>query len=1387
MRPARSIPKVYVNWLIAVFLLWLGATKSHALEYPEKMIFRNIIAEQDIGVGEVEAIIQDVDGFMWFGGRNSLLRFDAYDFLQIKIESDPNDESKPTDVSQVVDLFVDSQNQLWVATRWGLYQYDRDREVLRRLKAQSGVSVNFDRDVFNRVVELHNGTVLVSSYEGLFEINPKTWNVNQIRATGGNDGPITNRIHDMFVDRLGQVWMGSDGGASRYDPVSRQFKHYIPYSENPAAPKENSVQTIKADKNGQVWAGASNGLYRINPETGEIFRYKHDSNDPFSISDDIHEDIFLDSQGILWIGTDRGGLNYYHYETDSFRSFKHVEGQNGSLSSSITRRIYEDRNHDLWIGTYPSGINFYDRSSSAITVYKHESNNPRSMAVDLVTNIQEDARGNLWIATDGGGPHYFDRQQGIFKNYLATDTGPARVASKKMLCGLVDSGGDVWFGTWDAGVFLYNAELDRFDQLPLDTSQAGGGSVKKVLTDTSIWHIYEDRQHNIWFATHNVGLVRYDKSTGDFFYYSETGDPKTSISKNLVWTVYEDSKGRFWAGTVGGLNIMDREKGTFKSFIANSSEKGSLNNDFITSIFSDDQARVWIGTNNGLHLFNEADQTFTLFTSESHGFVDDGIRTIEQDQNHNLWLGTNNGIVVFNPDTQEVKNYRRFAGEKIGGISTGGSHNTSRGEIVMGGPNGLRIYNVNKLKENTTPPPVALTEFRIFTKLIPINDPGGFLSKAVNLSEKITLSHRESMISFGFAALNFRDADKNQYAYKLEGFDNDWREVGGNRQAMYTNLNAGQYHFRVRASNNDGVWNEQGAGIKIHQLPPPWLTWWAKILYALAVIAILVRFVQLQRKKRKAVEEQNRILEMRVAERTAELQVKNDDIQSMLSNMRQGLFTIDSDGTVHPEYSLHLECIFERKKLAGLPAFELLFTDAQMGSNELNQVKEGMFAIIGEDEMNFEFNSHVLVNEYATRVNGALKNLSLDWNPIVDRDGIVKKLMVSVRDVTLLKQMEREAASKKRELDIISQLLNLPSAKYRKFIESSQEFLQKNSALISGTDTKKPEVISALFRNMHTVKGNCRTFGFTHFSDVVHEVESRYSELSKNDEQAWNQQVLLEDIERINAVMQEYEHVYFKVLGRSNTASQRSNKGFWLNEDAIERFNRNIDQVMRDIPALSERNPLAEMRAILQKGMSLGIEEAIKDVLASLPSIAEQLDKKEPVIDIRDCDVRIRKEYQDTMSNVFSHILRNSLDHGIETADERIEAGKPEKGTIIIAAQITEDAVSLGIEDDGRGLNIKRLYEIGTSLKRWLPGEKVKVNDLCEMIFHSGISTKDTVSDISGRGVGMDAVREFIRELGGDVTAELVNGDKQALEDGQTLYAPVKFVVSLPRNMYVRV
>ncbi len=893
----------------------------------------------------------------------------------------------------------------------------------------------------------------------------------------------------------------------------------------------------------------------------------------------------------------------------------------------------------------------------------------------------------------------------------------------------------------------------------------------------------EDQYHNLWIGTHNGGLSKYDRKTKIFTHYVFKESDPTSISSNLVWTTYEDRKGNFWVGTVDGLSLMDRATGTFRRFVADAKNLSAISNSSVLCIFEDSKNRLWIGTASGLNLMDREANTFRTF-NKKNGFLNDAIKSVVEDTRGLLWVNTDNGFSSFDPESKKIKNYNRLNGRLVGDSKARRSLVTHRGELIFVGTNGLRIVNPSELSENKLVPPVVLTDFKLFSDSIDIGATDGILPMAINYNKTITLDYTQANFTFNFTALNFRNSEKNQYTYKLEGFENNWLSPGAQRTAKYTNLSPGTYTFKVRGSNNDGLWNEDGKAITIIQRPPPWKTWWAYLLYVLTIVAIVVLFVREQRKKRREIEDQNRLLEIKVFERTAELREKNNDIQAMLSNMRQGLFTIDIGGNIHPEYSRYLEDIFGTTNVSGRSAIILLFEKSNIGIDTVDRIKTSIYSIIGEDEINFELNSHLLIHEYNADVNGKIKSLSLDWDSVVINN-IVVKIMVSVRDVTLLKKMEHEARNKKRELDIISQLLNVSAKKYLAFSASTERFIDENCSQIQSNEHFSENVVARLFRNMHTIKGNCRTFNFDHFSNVVHEVESVYSALLAASNGGWDRDLLLSDLLRVQNILEEYEYIFYTVLGRGESHGEPLDQnGFWADSSAIETIQHSIDTANREYPLLIKTQPLLPIQSLLNRALSSPLSELLNDIVGALPSMALQLDKETPKVIINDNNVRIKFIAAELITHVFTHILPNSVDHGIETAAVRTLVGKPSAGTIDVRAVPQEDKLCIYIRDDGQGVNIDRLFKKGVAAGVWHTEDKPSYAEIAHLIFASGISTKETVTTISGRGVGMDAVKEILLAQGGNIFLQLLGDNAKAADLGVGVMVPFELIVELPQSAF---
>lgn len=520
----------------------------------------------------------------------------------------------------------------------------------------------------------------------------------------------------------------------------------------------------------------------------------------------------------------------------------------------------------------------------------------------------------------------------------------------------------------------------------------------------------------------------------------------------------------------------------------------------------------------------------------------------------------------------------------------------------------------------------------------------------------------------------------------------------------------------------------------------------------------------------------------RLAERTAQLHEKTNDIHAMLQHMPQGILTVVAEGKVHPEYSAYLERIFETKHISGRNVMDLLFDATDVGSDLLSQIDTTLTTSIGEDRMNFDLNAHLLPNALAMSMpDGTTKHLEFTWSPITDGDGTVEKVLVCVRDVTALKQLEADAAQQRREMQMIEHLLKISQEKFHDFVGSAQGFLASNEALLGPAREMSTELVTQLFRNMHTIKGNARTLGLLHLTNVVHEAEQSYDAFRKDPQAAFNPGVLIDQLRQVAAVLEEYRCLNDIKLGRKGPGRRGSAERYAMVERA------SLDQMITEIDAVNlqaaRRDTLAAVLKQLKTDLRLIGTTAITDMLAgvfeSLPELANELGKDSPRIVIADNDIRIRTQAGELLRNVFMHLCRNAMDHGIECVAERLSGGKPSAGNIHVELQLDREAFTLRLSDDGRGLAMWRLRTKGIA-QGLLPTTDVDDEDVANLAFAAGVSTAKLVTDVSGRGVGMDAVKDFLAREGGKIQIRLadtnVGGEFRAFETLITL--PAKFAVA---------
>jgi len=832
--------------------------------FPINLHFERFSTEQGFAVGSVEVIFQDSRGYMWFGGPDGLTQYDGYNFTTYR--NKPNDELSISSNS-VWDIFEDHQGVLWITTDVGLNRFDRDKGSFAHFKNDKNNPNSLCGDITRNMKEDAQGNLWIATYSGLARFDAARQSFTcYTRNTAGKSGLQSNEISRIFMDRSGTLWLGTEAGQLySMDAATQQITLFPTYpSKNPV------IVSLFQDRDGFLWVGTEgNGLTRVDINSGAIKHFAYKPNDPNSISHPTVKDITEDEQGNLWLATEFG-LDLLNRQTFEIAHYVHNPAQKGSLASSTVRSLFVDANHDLWVGNFPTGLNYLDTSNLAFKTYHHDAKDPNSIPRDSVLSIKEDSKGNLWLGTDGGGLTYFNRDSKQFTTYPSNPANPEAISAPAVISIEEDGDGTLWLGTWEGGLNHFDPKTGKVLKVYRFNAQQPDS-----IGGDKVWSVFRDSKNNLWISTIGGGLNRFDRTTEKFIRYrdQQDGSPAT-----VYWSVYEDHLGQIWTAS-DGLAKYNPEKDNFFFYKSNPNNPETISSNSVLDMTEDAQKRLWIATRGGgLNMFDSATGKFTHIT-EKDGLHSDIIMSIEPDNQGNLWLGSTAGLIRYNPANSQFLYYNEKNGLQGDHFNIGASIKTKAGEMVVGGTNGFSIFDPATLKINTYVPRVAIVDFQIFNKPVIVGAPDSPLTKHISQTDSITLNYDQSVFSFSFAAMSYRNSSENKFAYILEGFEKKWNYVNSDRRnATYTNLNPGTYIFRVKAANNQGLWNETGQSITIHILPPPWKTWWAYACYILLVLGLLKWFVYAQRK-------QVIFLADKVRERTAELEQKHQQLEDAYAQL----------------------------------------------------------------------------------------------------------------------------------------------------------------------------------------------------------------------------------------------------------------------------------------------------------------------------------------------------------------------------------------------------------------------------------------------------------------------------------------------------------------------
>ncbi|MFH1942625.1 MAG: two-component regulator propeller domain-containing protein, partial [bacterium] len=853
--------RVSVEAALLGMIVWGSLTNLHAHEGP--IHFHKISIEDGLSQSSVNCILQDRKGFLWFGTQDGLNRYDGYNFKIYKyIPGDPN---SPSD-NNIISICEDRSGNLWIGTWSGLDRFDPKTERFTHYRYDPANPSSVSHNRVNAICEDQSGILWVGTWGGLDRFDPKTEAFRHFRySPSDSNSLIDDRINTIYEGRLGYLWIGTSSGLDRLDPATKEFIHYTINPKDPNSGGHNDVAAICEDRSGNLWVGTSSaGLFHFHREEERFTRYGYDPNNPNSLGSNDVRCIHEDRGGHIWIGTWGEGLSTFHPETKRFTHYRNDPNDPNSLSDNRLYCMYEDKSGILWIGTLGAGVNRMDPVTKKFTLYRKDPNNPNSSVGSDVRGIHEDHTGMLWISTFSG-LNRFDPTIKKFTRYRHDPDDEHSLSSNLVYAVYSDPSGNVWAGTQGFGLNRLNPRTGRCIRYVHDPADPNS------LSDNTVNIVFTDRLGETWIGTQN-GLNRYERTRDGFVRYFNDPEDPTSLSDNDIRVIIEDRKGFLWFGTRhGGLNRFDPATGAFTQYRHDPLNPSSLSDDRIFCIHEDSTGIFWIGKRGGgLNRFDPITEQFICYT-EKDGLPNNVIYGILEDGHGNLWLSTNNGLSKFSPSRRTFRNYYATDGLQSNEFNFGAYERLRSGEMVFGGIGGFNVFHPDSIKDNAFIPPVVIVGFQVFNRPVPIGEMEGgrtILERSITDAEKINLSYKDNVFSFEFAALNYIFPEMNKYAYMMEGLENTWNYVENRRFVTYTRLPSGNYVFRVKGSNNDGVWNEKGASLRITISPPFWRTWWFQSVCILLVSVLIVTAYQA---RTHSIRSRAKELELRVERRTVEL------------------------------------------------------------------------------------------------------------------------------------------------------------------------------------------------------------------------------------------------------------------------------------------------------------------------------------------------------------------------------------------------------------------------------------------------------------------------------------------------------------------------------------
>ena len=1286
------------NLIIFLFVVSICAiVPGKIIGQSTNMEFRKFSKEQGLSNGFINGILQDKQGFLWIGTWNGLFRYDGYEFKNYK----PLDNDPATISNGIGNFTEDNNDRFWIISPTGLSLFDKKVEKFKCIYSNDSLT----GDYFTNIILDSKGILWLSTHtEGIWTLNINNSNIfnktklqfKKYEHKNNNPNSLSsNVVYGVFEDNQSNIWVNASNKIiDLYNKQTGNFEHFpinIPNLE-----KQSIEMNLRLEDSEGIYWLASTGAGLISwDRKHNVFKQFLNEPGKNSISSNLVTHIRQARDGILWISTDGGGVSMYNKKTGLFVFCKYEITNPNSLSSNAINSTFEDRSGVTWVATANSGLNKFELDKMNLGLHEPKPFDKNSLSYKSVTSIIQDKEGNFWIGTDGGGLNFWDIKTQKFRHFLNDPNNSNSISGNAVVCLAQDFEGNIWIGTYAKGLNCYNRKEDKFIRFTHDPGN------QFSISHNNIWAILEDSKHNLWAASLEGTLNLFDRKTNRFYHYKNDPNDTTSFIERYTTNLFEDSREYLWIATASGIEMVKLNDYDFNqpfpklkfNHYRHLKNKNSLSSSNVFCISEDHEGNMWFGTDGeGLNKLNLKTNEYNVF-SVDYKFPDKSIKAILEDNDYNLWVSTANGISKFNPKTKTIHNYDFTDGLQDYYFS--GAHcKSADGKLLFGGPNGFNIFDPKSLLSNITPPKVVLADIKVYgNSVIAGQEINGeiILTKSITETDTLTLSHKVNFFALEFTTLDFTNSERNKYAYKMVGFDNQWHNTDAkNRIATYTNLDAGRYTFIVKASNNNDVWNKKGVSLRIIILPPWWKTWWFRLIILICII-ILLAYVLLRIIKRIEHIANQTILD------------EQNQLKTLINNIPHHIFIKDS-----------------KLKFIVVNRFVVDFLGGKTEKDIIQKTHYDFYPkamadkLFAEEQEIIKTGIPIINREQCRKYNGKEIFLSTTKCPILNHKGETIGLVGISIDITEQKKIQLQIEKQSEELknyNIVLSEANVLLEERQQQIEEQSEELKLTNEQLTENQVRIEEQAEELRAHSENLK------------DI-------------NDLLVDKQEIILQQSEQLKKTNQELSLLnvtkdrFFSIIAHDLRNPFNVVSGF--SEILLKNFDKLSPAKIRKFHEMIHTSSTAGnnlLENLLQWSRSQTGRISYEPVKLNLLALAEETFRLlESDAERKNISIKQLIEPEITIladENMIKTIFRNLISNAIKFTGE--------EGTITLKSKIDNQMVIVSIADTGMGIppeTINKLFRVDTI-----------------------ITTKGTAKE-SGTGLGLLLCKEFVEKHCGKIWVE---------------------------------